>query len=100
MVGLIRPPCLAIALATAGQRIRPKLIIFSVLGPRAGGGVLSNDPELGRRKATDESGRLQRPTFTTGFERERVREETNPLSCIAYWTFSFAEDLSILFSAP
>ncbi len=31
MAGLIRPPCLAIALATAGQRIRPKIFISSVL---------------------------------------------------------------------
>ncbi len=31
MVCLTRPPCLAIALATAGQRIRQKILIFSVI---------------------------------------------------------------------
>ncbi len=49
MVGLIRPPCLAIALATAGQRIRSKGI-FSASGPR--GGVLERPTGAGEKNKT------------------------------------------------
>jgi hypothetical protein len=59
MVGLVRDTCPAFK---RDQRIRPKIIIFSVFGPRAGGGVLSNDPEQGRWKATNGSGR-EKKTF-------------------------------------